>query len=494
MGMGGEAGAARKALKEAFVSGHGGAGVLDVLFAGGLLVPSLLLLRNAVLSRLLGARGGVRESPGWWLFWLDFGLLVVPNVAFFVAPLASSPSAAALGCAGGLALAALVAPADGERRGRREMTRERLAHVGGVRRVSFLTNFRASMMVATCIGILAVDFRAFPRRYAKAETFGTGLMDVGVGSFVMSNALVGRRVTGEARGILTRAARAARQASPLLLLGLGRLLSTKGVDYQEHVSEYGVHWNFFFTLAAVNVLRGLLPDGWSTLGDGLGGRVLSAPHFWAGLGVLALHQAALTAGGLSAYVQDESNRTQLGLVSLNKEGLISIPGYVGLALLSQALGEAAVLGWRPQEGDRARSERAPWAVWVARLAGLSGLFWAVLWVLVRAVEPVSRRTCNAAYVVWVLAFNLSVLAAFAAVEVLGPLPPGLPAVGMYHAINRNALAVFLAANLLTGAVNIFTDTLAASDAQAQATLLAYMTVVAGAASAADRADLSLKYW
>ena len=485
-----EGAAARKALKEAFVSGHGGAGVGDVLFAGGLLVPCCLLLRNAVLARLArgaggGASHGASTSAG---FWIDFALLVAPNVAFFVAPIATVPYAAAAGCLGFLALAALVAPAEALRG--RKMTRERLALVSDTRRVPFLTNFRASMMVATCIGILAVDFPAFPRRYAKAETFGTGLMDVGVGSFVLSNALVGREgKDGAGRGLMARAARAFRQASPLVLLGAVRLLSTKGIDYQEHVSEYGVHWNFFFTLAAVNVLRGLLPDAWATTGDA--GGVLAVPHFWAGLGVLFLHQAALSAG-LSAYIQDDSNRTDLGLVSLNKEGIVSTPGYVGLALLSQALGEAAVMGWRPR--GEARSERSLWVAWVARLATLSGLFWAALYPLSKVVEPVSRRTCNAAYVVWVIAFNLSVLAAFAAVEVIGPLPPGHAAVRVYQSINRNALAVFLAANLLTGAVNIFTDTLSASDAQAQGTLHAYMAVVAGAAFAADRADLSLKYW
>ena len=33
-------------------------------------------------------------------------------------------------------------------------------------------------MLLTCISILAVDFNIFPRRYAKAETYGSGLVNV----------------------------------------------------------------------------------------------------------------------------------------------------------------------------------------------------------------------------------------------------------------------------------------------------------------------------
>ena len=62
----------------------------------------------------------------------------------------------------------------------------------------FMTHWRANIYTATAITILAVDFKIFPRRYCKAETFGTGLMDIGVGAFVMSNAMV----SPEARGKL----------------------------------------------------------------------------------------------------------------------------------------------------------------------------------------------------------------------------------------------------------------------------------------------------
>ena len=48
--------------------------------------------------------------------------------------------------------------------------------------------------------------------------------------------------------------------STLLLGGIGmvRLVVTWAVNYQLHASEYGVHWNFFFTLGLLLLLDTLL--------------------------------------------------------------------------------------------------------------------------------------------------------------------------------------------------------------------------------------------
>ena len=40
---------------------------------------------------------------------------------------------------------------------------------------------------------------------------------------------------------------------PIVVLGALRLASVKLSGYHEHVSEYGLHWNFFFTMASVKV-------------------------------------------------------------------------------------------------------------------------------------------------------------------------------------------------------------------------------------------------
>ena len=68
--------------------------------------------------------------------------------------------------------------------------------------------------------------------------------------------------------------RTARSVVPLALLGAARIVAVKSTDYQEHVSEYGVHWNFFFTLFVVTFAVALLAPSTVVVAIGVGVAVL----------------------------------------------------------------------------------------------------------------------------------------------------------------------------------------------------------------------------
>lgn len=89
------------------------------------------------------------------------------------------------------------------------------------------------MMVMTVLAILAVDFPVFPRVLGKTEDWGTGLMDVGVGSFVFSLGIVSSKAFVPTRKVkmVRTLATALRRAVPVLVLGFIRLLMVKGVEY-----------------------------------------------------------------------------------------------------------------------------------------------------------------------------------------------------------------------------------------------------------------------
>lgn len=63
-----------------------------------------------------------------------------------------------------------------------------------------------------------------------------------------------------------------------------------------------------------------------------------------------------------------------------------------------------------------------------------------------------------------------------------------------NGINRNGLVMFLAANLLTGCVNLSMKTIYASDATAFTILTFYMFLISLVAVALHKYQITLKFW
>lgn len=363
----------------------------------------------------------------------------------------------------------------------------------------FITHYRGAMMVMTCVAILAVDFPVFPRRFAKVENWGTSLMDMGVGSFVFTAGVVSARsalkeATGTRAPLLKRLLTAFRHAIPLLVLGVIRFISVKGLDYAEHVTEYGVHWNFFFTLGFLPPFAALMQSAFDLV-----------PSYAILSCVLAgLYEVALDKTSLGGFIL-VAPRTDL--LSKNREGIFSFIGYLAIFLAGQSLGSSALPRQQTLQKDASIMTKIRQTT-LGRLV-LTSIMWTALFYLSTSYHglnlTVSRRLANLPYFLWVASFNSYHIAIVCAIEAL--LFPNIYKASnkeeeaqrtrdatstVLYAFNRNGLAVFLVANLLTGLVNMTMPTLHMGVIQSMAVLVAYMGTVAGVAIALDRYNISIK--
>ncbi|OAP56187.1 hypothetical protein AYL99_09366 [Fonsecaea erecta] len=373
----------------------------------------------------------------------------------------------------------------------------------------FLTHYRGSMLVVTCLAILAVDFPIFPRRYAKVETWGTSLMDLGVGSFVFSAGVVSARavvrassnvyaVSSSTTNFANRFIQACRRSIPLLALGLIRLYSVKGLDYAEHVTEYGVHWNFFFTLA-------LLPP-FTEISDSLTRRAFKSYEAFA-LTIAVIYELVLNNTDLLSYILISPRGP--GLLSKNREGVFSFTGYLAIFLAGRGAGLLLVCFNQPAPGvakqlspvEVTRRERQL----VLRSLFIKSLIYASLYWLTTSLYTfnltVSRRLANLPYVLWVLAFNNAQILLVGVVEACGPSfsyeaedkdRVRSATSRILAAYNSNGLAVFLIANLLTGLVNLNFNTLDMPPLAAMGLLMGYAVVVTGVAMGLNKSGVKIK--
>merc|ERR1719510_384076 len=158
-------------------------------------------------------------------------------------------------------------------------------------------------------------------------------MDIGVGSFVFANGLVSTESRKGNDEICANKLKYLRKSFsdvlPLVVLGFLRLASVKASGYHEHVSEYGLHWNFFFTLAFTEIMSSLV-------------FVTSFPIKWSWIVAIVLaacHETYLGLG-LSEWILENNaaDRSHQDLISANREGIVSVGGYLSIHIAGVAWG------------------------------------------------------------------------------------------------------------------------------------------------------------
>jgi len=514
-----------KAAHEAFVSNHNGTSAMEIMAIS--MTPPLGILISCLFTVLLSSAMKTPSAASTSSSGTTSEFLIVGLPALLCLTCCSDQWHLVLASLTGVCLALLVGTrkiyltsgggGSGGKRWQPRLPPYNQIPLAKAETNHYVTNYRASMLFITVLCILAVDFPVFPRRFAKAETFGFGLMDIGVGSFVFSAGLLssearkGQEAVSKNR--IGHFLTSLKSCVPLLLLGGLRYLSVQGTGYHVHVSEFGLHWNFFFTLAVTKIFSSII----YTTGFGVDW------SWFLALGVGVSHEIGLSVG-LGKWILDEGPRGQGDLVEANREGLVSSIGFLAIHLAGVAWG-ATIFKPKSTMKDYTKEAKSL-TIW-------SLVMWASLYYSTESLSmPPSRRLANWPYFTWMVAYNSSLLCLCLLSDLVGnyarihvrhklklsrsSLSSSSKAKGItkqsrdnilrggsslggsnsaegeeededtsaggvcarvpliYRAIAFNSLAYFLLANLLTGAINFSMQTINTQGTPAMLIIIAYM--------------------
>uniref|UniRef100_A0A1I7ZPF6 Phosphatidylinositol-glycan biosynthesis class W protein n=1 Tax=Steinernema glaseri TaxID=37863 RepID=A0A1I7ZPF6_9BILA len=446
-------------IREQFVTGHNGTNQLEV-FAVQLVCPLAVLCRNLII-RWIFLGSAPFKNHAWSKFWIDFLLLVTPMLlsltlmAEYVFLLVLCQIATVICVASCLICEYCVY--NKEKPPFQQVVNQVIAPEMGP--TMFFTYLRSMLMTYTCIAILAVDFPVFPRRFAKTETFGHSVMDIGAAAFVfvMGAAETIRLSRKDSQKTSLRSlVKSSRMTLVLVAIGMCRTIILPLLNYQLHVTEYGTHWNFFYTLAVIkafSIMHSLICNGNFSM-------IL-------GFALCGLHEYLLTGLGYKIWILSDAGRDTW--VSANREGIFSILGYLALYCFGYRIGQIAA----PSGCVRLKAY-----FWLTvKIFVLAGLFFLVQrFPLEHFFGAPSRRLMNLPFIFAMNGLFTWALAMFLVVQLVS-LSGWAARIPSFHleetaatnklnpcilaAVNGKGFLVlfFLLSNIMTGAVNLSMDTI-----------------------------------
>jgi phosphatidylinositol glycan class W len=184
----------------------------------------------------------------------------------------------------------------------------------------------------------------------------------------------------------------------IMAIALGGILSRSFVNHPELVTEYGVHWNFFWTLAVITLATSFV----------------TSVHLlnYIGLGLHLLYQVCLYSG-LGEFIL---NGPRDNFFSKNREGILGCIGYICIYMFGAGFTEFVIK----------RSEIGKSKFLIPKLSSIayklliyticSGI---IMVLLNEYVQSFSRRTVNASYGVSIgFATSVAMLGGYFALSML----------------------------------------------------------------------------
>jgi len=225
-----------------------------------------------------------------------------------------------------------------------------------------------------------------------------------------------------------------------IVLGIARPISIEFFNYPHNVNEYGVHWNFFLTIAVVSLFSLFISY------------ILSKHLFYLSIIIMLIYEFILKLG-LQDYI---INIHRTNFISENIEGIVQCIGYTVCYMLGKDFGHQIKAIQVSTKNNPLRVLRSYVLTYLHNFAIL------FLSIYILKSEP-SRRMANFSYVwmTYILFYTALISYAFYYYLCVDPVFNTF-----ILSIHNNKLFYFLAANLMVGSFNLTFNSLSYSDNQA----------------------------
>ena len=233
-----------------------------------------------------------------------------------------------------------------------------------------------------------------------------------------------------------------------LFLGFSRYVSVKRSNYQLIEEEYGPMWNFFYSLASIDVLSMAIVFTCSPLFNSKTHRMRNTSLIALSIAVtveLLLRMNVTRAMKLESWLllptKDRGAFPTkysdiVPFIKVNREGAFSCIGLTSLHFFGRFFGE--YVHTKKNNGELRHVLWLAFALWIATYTSMD---------ILEIIKP-SRRLCNIGYILWMVTYNVSAMIVMAFIHEQYKCVPSI-----LERANESPMLVFLFANVTTGLFN-----------------------------------------